>query len=1550
MIDFKPLKVGIKLGGNPLDTAESHTHSELSLDLGKDLPLIFDALKCEIKASLFEGLHVLALNERAIKLNVDKDTKLELDFDFLAKNERQLSIERGSINISPPLLIENVFTTLDELSVLIADVPSHFASLVPNKLLSKTSSFLEKTATPYLNSITDSKNWKRLKDSISRSGLEANIEKSKELLGKGLEKAELMFDNAIEGVSISQIVLGCSTKENEHFLHFTLSGEVLLSDRLRIPFNEVKLPETFVPKFDAHLRVLLSQIPLESDQGAELSRMLIGMLSTADGELSAKMSLMHSNFEIQTRVGREITVHIPMNKQLDGKLSFELGHVGEHVALEAKAELLHKEASILKVSSQFQSKADAAVLLIQALDKDLWHLALNGQGKDAQGRIVIERGARLSPELISWHARDARLKEEVKVTLELSPIDLDGTIDIGLEVATQTIYAHAFSIRAAGSAKFKADEPLYLDRTTTHFMPLKGDYKGEFIRKVNGQIRGVIDSDLDFLSKIFVDFESFPELGLPDKALWIDAQGSVKLQVKFFIDNPKNDIYVVAFDDSSFQAQINAMSVKWNHVALKIAEPLSFGIDLKHGAISSSGITESVLYIDWLFKKTPVFQLGELDAEVFYDEMLKGQIILNITERGHVNFEGGSGFFDAHFFNALIYPERERAKWLAILENEDLGDRIGAILHVTSVSVAPFIDTLRKRYLAWKPKADALGLTSLQKLMSIENIAKALALFFYDDVDMDVEFMPILEQIAQGKGILRYKAEELIERAFPDIEFDNLGRVLKWLDRSFTTIDGYVAPETTQALALCDDERYINDIAVLPTPVELYEGDWENGDLPARCMRYAAGLRIAQIEWVIAHRAKQLLAEDLDKLRKLVSIKKRIRMQQVSEGSFVIQDINIDFFLQDLLDSEEFYFKTQEADSSIADCFRSWLAPEDVARLVSAGISSRYHGQFVQVNQARLLEYLVRKGKHFALATFYEIGQNSTRVLAGMLLSFVEQDQNLLRNPVDRSEILGQLLDLPFPKRNDYAPGGAKAKDSYFEALYQVAERINDTSDAYCAAKLRLHSYRFDSPSAPSSSINPKAPTTAFHIPDFSKDKTERALAKTLKALDTSSKGFVKAMLGNKSVDPEQISDTRSAYMAFIAQMAERLEAMPESIESPTSKLIWQRVHEALIIQSIEDELLEDLGNIRSWFAHRTGIAVDTITTMTHAERIKKIVNCIYAVPLDRRQLLADPLIWLEIRAPEGDLDFTIITAMGIITDGKSGTELEESFNLLKAKRKLSIVRADTGNVKALDFNAAQVEAEIRKVKGPFALLGYSQGCVNMMRAESRLYGGTPDERASLEKLVARQFLYSALNGTPHAICGGEKYRRLLADGESLVKSMTAIYSSAIGRILSSLLTSILDAPLITGSLNSLESVSPIGLRHLARDAQFKPEIISFNIHGIIEKNIPQALKIMCTHFERQAKQPNDSQIGQLDARPYCVYNRNDSVDILRREAIPSRTLHAHHWFPLNHEVDFIKGDKDRANFAYDGPKNLHLSPWIDTLILFGKLRVSKASASKALL
>lgn len=89
---------------------------------------------------------------------------------------------------------------------------------------------------------------------------------------------------------------------------------------------------------------------------------------------------------------------------------------------------------------------------------------------------------------------------------------------------------------------------------------------------------------------------------------------------------------------------------------------------------------------------------------------------------------------------------------------------------------------------------------------------------------------------------------------------------------------------------------------------------------------------------------------------------------------------------------------------------------------------------------------------------------------------------------------------------------------------------------------------------------------------------------------------------------------------------------------------------------------------------------------------IDAIIDAIVYRVQDRERLKNDPLVRLLIPNAPGKYDFVIVSAMGVITEGERGMELNDAFQRLKELRGVELVRSDTGTARSMEYNVSACE------------------------------------------------------------------------------------------------------------------------------------------------------------------------------------------------------------------------------------------------------------------
>ncbi|MBQ9243100.1 MAG: hypothetical protein IJ165_07710 [Proteobacteria bacterium] len=1585
------------------DAPSAHVHLE------PDNPLNLSAIRASAKGKLLSGQHKLILQDRAAMVQVSENTSFSIKFACSDDQAISLAIERVSIHFDNPIRLVNIFTTLDEFSALLADdqdsenapeTSDFFERLKKNDLIAKAGTFLEKraadlknseslkrantfwkeNATPTLDKLTTSKGWKKLVGAAEKA-VELSpiaLEKSKEFLNRAIERSEETIDRAIDGLDLSKIELsGVALSDGKKYLKMNIGGEIIVSEKIRLPFQSIELPRLFLSRFEPEISKLLAQFCVTNDQGASLSKTFLGMIDSLNGTTDIDFNLSPLALQIQARGDRKTQLALKTNRACRAHAKFECMRCTNKLSATLQADVFYHDAKTLAFRTTFVTDDSALIACGQNLASEQWKMSVIGEGCDIEGRIEIESGSNIYPDALELHMYDPRLRESLRIPLILCEMPIEGSISFGLRADNQTIYIHRMHLSANGNVSWDPNQPLSLEKIHTTFPTCSGDFSIEIAKSSNGVISTDISSELAMHLQSERKIAAIPEFSVPD-LVRAEASGNIKLSFHASMETQNVNSLVLDCRNSTLEASLSMLHAECGPYAIHTESPILLNLKLAFAALTGDGLTESIIHCNWATENSPVLSIDNLTTNLLLPELLCGKISAHTSEQGFIHFEDGAGFFDNHFFNALLYPEHEKSKLVELLSYQPIQDHLEALVNDLEPSLPKWLTALYRRSRHWFTRCGEFGIAiDLKHAVCMHDLARMLSLFLFDELDTANEIEPILIRIIEARGLDRYKTEELIERAFPDIEIPQLSQILHMLDRvlgvipfeppqnSDTTDDFGFAPDESLAILPC--ANHIFDADILGDKAhELYQAEAQNlrnPEICARIYKYAAGFTVRQLEWLLDGHADMFPEAQQIKLRRLIAIKRRVQKQEPREGSFIVQDFNIDYFLQTILDAEDEIHDSLSDISSIlslsdrpyqtneiVECFAGWVSPADIAQLLSAGIASRLTSKYVQLNQARLFEYLVKRGRAFTMAVFREAGGYSDRVLTNLLMSFLAQDQELLSHPVDRERELAKLLNLDIPIRKEFLAGGVHASDSYYEKLFQIAHQINHDLPLYEAAKFRLNSEL----TALRLPLDPNRPMLP---PDASPGPSEDEKAEFLRALqkaDALGAQFLSAMQDDDDIFEDDADNThayvikqraprksaRKAYQYVIRLCASIIQKYPVFMENEDFKKFYARIYESLIIHSVERDLRNDTDDVRHWFSVRSGISLDQITQISKSERIRAIIDVLYYYPDHRERIASDPLTWLGIRPDPGPIDLTILTAMGVITDGKNGKELHRAFERLQRDRDIRIVRADTGNIKSLNFNTEAICREIRKLNSPFLMLGYSQGCANMMSAEATMYASTPDDRKCLKNLVARHFLFSAFNGSSHADCGGMAYQRLLIDGEHLLKTYASLISSQLSDLLFGALIKIFDAPIITTSLVSVESLSWQGLVYLYKTGQFQPGVISTEMQGIIDQYIPETLIYMTTHFKAQTDQvPSDSQVGIDCAHAYPVYYRNASNERLRREAIHTCTLKTHHWSPIVEEAAFLETEQDVRDGVYQVPKDMQILPAIEALLLFGRIK-----------
>ena len=383
-------------------------------------------------------------------------------------------------------------------------------------------------------------------------------------------------------------------------------------------------------------------------------------------------------------------------------------------------------------------------------------------------------------------------------------------------------------------------------------------------------------------------------------------------------------------------------------------------------------------------------------------------------------------------------------------------------------------------------------------------------------------------------------------------------------------------------------------------------------------------------------------------------------------------------------------------------------------------------------------------------------------------------------------------------------------------------------------------------------------------------------------------------------------------------------------------------------------------------------------------ELVDAILDAIVYEEKERESLRRDPLIRFLIPNAPGNYNFKVVTAMGVITEGKAGLELQAALDRLREKRGVRTIRADTATARSFEYNAGKIIEAIESAKQlhkPFGLIGYSQGCANALYAESLMVSGkkyeadpllvlgrcqqpthillclstgTPVQQHEISSghtgLVCRQLLFSAANGSRHGPATDKKAQRLIVMVEDFLKYQQGYFSKALQSIFLEAVTSVMDSAQFQKIMGGAETFTSDGVRVFWREAQHLPHVPTCTLRGVLEEHTtPECLEMLSNMLTKQSgSELHDSQVHVFDAIGHPVYHNNRNGKVLEKCYVGKGAIQrTHHWSPLSDEVEFVKTARDDDLASFDCAKDRHVFPWVDVNVRFGFIKYAESDESQ---
>ncbi len=1436
-------------------------------------------------------------------------------------------IEQIDIDLSEPLVLDNVLSTLEEIQTLFED---RLVKDLRGQVAAAASLAIATTPLGALSEVAG----RTLYEVSGLTGVEA-LRTLWELGRDQLDKvSEIHLERAVAEVE--------PHRGGGEQLRFRFSGHVLVAGRVPVPFRDVRLAATVLPTLQASLEDLLAEQPLASadlDVGQipylALARAALNMLGELSIELAgrAKAPAIRLSTETFTRSALDVTASVPGSCTFagtitgsldDGRLAMKteglaLGLDDGTMEIDAEAKVVLDE--LLGALDQGRSGAGPAPRISMAAMRPP-SSSRTPHEPTATLAITLRDGATIGRVELGIEHEHPLAVGRMNLSLPVEQLALGGRCCATLDGANRRASIDSLDLRFAGATESCPQG----SRTDggSEWTPgqLSSSFDGAVTFSDDSPLSIELNTRADVALSGVTEVEPIPELRLERDHIDVAVEAEVDLRARVQGSIGADGAPHFDFSGSRSSVTIRSATVDAGQVALHVPAGTQIEAELTRAFIATTGLGEMDVALAWNTRgSSPVLQVGDDSLEIFVDELREGHAVAKISPAGRLSFTGGEGLYDGAFLNALVHPMDEPSKWLDILASEESSETVLRALALLSPDLGELArhgrDALERAREVWK----AEEISAPADVIPRARMARVLSRILAGDQSLETRLAAIIQQVTEGDGLDRHEAERIVSEIWGDHRFRfELDRMLRWLDTVLSPGRPLPPPVRKRAIAPVEDPRLESHRHGLPTAAEIYEIARDetpvDSALARRIGELAAYLTREQLELVSCRGPAGWPAAPHARLCYVANLKARIDLISRGYGGagYAPQATAIGFFLADVIEAD----RASRADSSWES--RAYprtaiLGPQDVAVLLQAGLASVSHSRTAQVNQRMLIEYALEQPPLFFVGVLYEMGLGSPRALTSALIGLLNQDQGQMRKPLVMPAVLSDLLGIELPRRADYMAGGRWAKESYFQAVMGTAEFILREAAPYLAVRQHLQVVRHRPPKQAEGSTRDDPPA---------REAIARADA-----------------LGHQctfdGVARGPIDEAVEAYEAAFQACRQQLASEPLAFQQDWFKSFWFRSYEALMVRSVLRNVQQDVDRVRFWLATRSGKEEHG----TEQELLETVVKVLYHFEEDQAKLLADPLIRLLIEPPPGNYDFTIVSAMGVVTEGRQGRELEDAFRRLEESRGVRLIRSDTANAQTLVHNAQKVIEAVRQVEGPYGLIGYSQGCANVLMAESMMRGGTPEQQALLEGLRCRHLLSSALNGSAHGSCGNEKFLRAMVEGETFLKFYQAFLSGAVIGAFQKIVNAVLDNPAVTQIMGSVDSLSHEGAVELARDGQFLSHVPTTTIRGVVTEAItPEALDFLSNVITRQVQGAlHDTQVTVVSAVGYPDRIISPGAEVLRRCDTGSYAQSCHHWSPLIYATELITTDRDRERAIYDFPKDRHVFPWIEVNARFGLIR-----------
>jgi len=1441
----------------------------------------------------------LCPGEYELELGPGEPCRVVLEQDAMAVGRVELDCEGEGgpplvravhLQFTPPLMIENVLQTLGQ----VQEVASH-------RRLAPLRSVISRRLVPRLPG------W------------------IKDLGGLAVSSADIAADVLLERVSARTKWRGAST------LQFGFSGLVRWMDQVETRFNDVILPAAILPVPYAGLDRLLSENPLATadldsppDAAFSLCRTLLSQVAEVAAELSLEVLPPALRVKGTTIDGTAMAaeVRIPARLELQGSLSASVEGTD-----------IHLQSDDLRLTEVGEGGTNALgeVKAHIGLDLDTPDLPLEERVK-LEAELGLGQGSVLDRILVDLIMGETMALGSADVPLQVNGLQARAGIDLSWD-------GHQLSLLPRHdlwvSANLTSPKPLHIrDAVLEWFGEVNARVEGSLSRISSREWEGKGKLTAAMKSRIMADISPMPELDIQEGVISCELDSSLAAELHHRLSFRQANAFDTDLARTCFLLAVDQgeVEIEGRHVSIPPGTILSG--ELIKGLLSAAGLEDFALNLCWDMPDRCLLRHGEEEVSLFTSDLRSGQVTLRLDHTGKLGFSGDRhGLYGARYFNALLNPANEPEQLFDLLKSDDALSRVIAGISAFAPDLGEALTDLRLLLLTANQIFNREGIKDPKDLIPRDAICRTLSLLLTGDDRLQPRLTPVIKQVTDGDRLNKVEVRSILQEHLGDFDIDyELGAALNWLDLVVSPTEPVHPPSPVQEEPLALDPELEEARQGLPSARQIYAfvareevaGEAEGGLSPARLASLAPQLSRQQLEHLLGKAEADPSGWDPESLQRLRYVHEvKIRVEAIAEGyggaEYGMQPTVIGTFLGEAVGP----LPGVNCPAGPQPDEQAWpppcaLGPEEAAILLQAGQSTGRESKRTQMNNRLLLELMRSRPRSFTLAVMVEWGSLSSHALSGILYSFLDQDQDQMATDLNLVNLLSRKLDLDVPRKRHYMAGGRRAKESYYDALSRVAEDIIQQGRPYLARKQHLQVVRHPAP-APLA-LTPKV------------ERLERQARQSIDRADD----LGRACTFERDDRGGPRARARQAYGRAFRACARQLAKEPRAFQLPWFKDFWLRNEEALTVLSVVRGHQEDREDDRRWLRIWSGGK----EVQGEQDLLQTVVRTLYWDVRHQQTMLADPLVRLLLDPGPGRYDFSIISCMGVITDGKDGAELEHAYRRLEERRGIRIHRAHTGIARSLEYNAERIIEAIQSCATPWGIIGYSQGCANALAAESMLRGGPPKHQVLLRGLVCRQLLFSAANGSPHGTSGMIKLHRALVLGERILKHYQAIYSREAVEAALRLAKAVLDSRLFVHILGGVHSLTFERALDLFRDGQFFDTVPTSYVCGVIsEDRVPEALEFLFHVLNKITDTaPHDTQVPISDVIGRSTRVENAFTEAYGRCDMRSYPQTTHHWAPLTKEIEFVTTARDVEWAVYQSPKDRLVWPWVEVNARFGRI------------